>query len=191
MATQSESPATAEELAMPLRTLRGLSDRRLISIDLKGLHDLMDRAGYSEEQQEEVRARRRKLQNRNSAKTSAARKRKQYDSMAETNEQLIRELRRVNKKVARLEGDNAVLQLKAREAVAGHAKATRETEIFKREISLLTSLLSNQGDAVPDVGAVPSVGVDAAVDNVDWQFGVDSAMDAVGGPLPASCPQVS
>jgi hypothetical protein len=58
-----------------------LSDSEIVKMRLEDLTAVMDRHGFSETLRETTRDRRRKLQNRGSAKSSSARKRMNYKHM--------------------------------------------------------------------------------------------------------------
>eukprot|EP00035_Acanthoeca_spectabilis_P019738 m.429506 g.429506 ORF g.429506 m.429506 type:complete len:177 (+) comp17014_c0_seq1:434-964(+) len=156
--------------------LKNMSDHRLITIDLKVLHSLMEKAGYTEDEQEEVRARRRKLQNRNSAKTSAARKRKQYESMTDANKRLRQELEAMHSRVATLEDENAMLRFRADVATRRGSQVMQECDILKREVALLSSLLQNAQAEVQEAR-------EATADST-WLYGVDAVpeVDPVSKP---------
>lgn len=121
---------------------KDMSDRRLTTIHLKDLQNLMDEAPYDEVQQEEIRARRRKLQNRLSAKTSAARKRKQFASMTESSMLVERELQGLRCQVTDLQSENMTLRVQTETARQHEASAVHETELFRRVITMLTSQLA-------------------------------------------------
>jgi chromosome segregation ATPase len=129
---------------------KNMSDRRLTTIHLKDLQVLMDEVSYDVVQQEEVRARRRKLQNRHSAKTSSARKRKQFASMTENSMQVQHELQGLRSELANLQGENMSLRMQMQQAKQREASAVRETALFRRKIGLLTQLLAS-GQQLPRV----------------------------------------
>eukprot|EP00035_Acanthoeca_spectabilis_P028495 m.470962 g.470962 ORF g.470962 m.470962 type:complete len:154 (+) comp30442_c0_seq1:73-534(+) len=131
------------------------TDRLLMKIDLKELQTKMEEAGFSQEQMEELKQRRRRLQNRQSAKTSAARRQSKYDAIAETNDALRAE-------IAELQSQNADLMRQADEARRLAQQAVQENAALRQEVASMSSSLletsthqANAGQFVFPAGIVP------------------------------------
>lgn len=127
---------------MSSKLLETMSDRNITKLSLKRLQTLMDDAGYTEDEQEQVRARRRKLQNRVSAKASAARKHKQFAAVLEKNEILQAQLDEAR-------NQNAILEAKLMEAEKVHALAAEVAQknvSCQQEIARLNVLLCARSD---------------------------------------------
>jgi hypothetical protein len=117
--------------------MKPLSDPELVQGDVKELLVKMDRAGYSEKEKGDMKQRRRRLQNRQSAKLSAARKQGMYDHLAQSNERLQAQMQALRDRNAELE----------REAAAARGVADRamfQAEVYRREIASLSAVLLTQ-----------------------------------------------
>lgn len=126
----------------PPRSMKTITDFELAYVDLKDLNELMDREGYTEEQKRQAKLRRRKVKNRNSAKGSATKKRTQFNSIAQTNKQLLDVVSELQNRNTKLATANNELQQQTEEARQVAAAALQEKEAFQREIERLTARLS-------------------------------------------------
>eukprot|EP00038_Savillea_parva_P030335 m.77148 g.77148 ORF g.77148 m.77148 type:complete len:225 (+) comp9115_c0_seq2:444-1118(+) len=180
---------------MASERLEGMADRDLMNIDLTQLQVLMDAAGYTQKQQEETKSRRRRLQNRNSAKISASRRQSKFDSVSKTNERLRQELERVR-------NETAVLERQRDEARLTASRLAEDNVSLRREIQSLTSMTSIFG-GLPDqprpfsdgtsdqfeaaAGAAAALLPDVGLLNMPGSGGVaySSSLSAPGMPLPA------
>eukprot|EP00035_Acanthoeca_spectabilis_P000562 m.74181 g.74181 ORF g.74181 m.74181 type:complete len:156 (+) comp10278_c0_seq1:276-743(+) len=118
-----------------------MTDEELIDMPLKKLVTLMKKANYSEGQMTSLKSRRRKLQNRNSAKTSAARKQTKYSTVMTSYEKLQRKTRKLEEQNAELEAAYADVLKKAEKTKILAATVAEENKVQRREIELLTALL--------------------------------------------------
>lgn len=124
---------------------------------------MMEDAGYSSEKMEEFRQRRRRLQNRQSARISAERRQSKYDAIAQANEALqsqIEELRAHNAELVRQTEEARQLALRA--AVENHA--------LQQEIAAMSSDsldVSLEVPLSPGVCVAPSQHDGAEVSGVD------------------------
>mmetsp|Transcript_17499 Transcript_17499/g.51828 ORF Transcript_17499/g.51828 Transcript_17499/m.51828 type:complete len:259 (-) Transcript_17499:139-915(-) len=124
-------------------SLDTISDRQLTNMSLKRLQSLMDTAGMTVERREHMKARRRKLQNRMSAKESAARKHRLYAGALEANTIL-------QAQVESLQRRNHFLEERLSELVNIHRAAkqvAKQNLNFQREIEFLTNLLADQSQS--------------------------------------------
>eukprot|EP00036_Acanthoecidae_sp_10tr_P010907 CAMPEP_0182925820 /NCGR_PEP_ID=MMETSP0105_2-20130417/10682_1 /TAXON_ID=81532 ORGANISM="Acanthoeca-like sp., Strain 10tr" /NCGR_SAMPLE_ID=MMETSP0105_2 /ASSEMBLY_ACC=CAM_ASM_000205 /LENGTH=186 /DNA_ID=CAMNT_0025063687 /DNA_START=182 /DNA_END=742 /DNA_ORIENTATION=- len=124
--------------------LWGLSDSALTDTPLKKLHAMMNKAGFSEEEKDALKAKRRKLQNRNSAKTSAKRKQTKYSAMVAENSKLRRALSEKERENVELKSAYNAVARAAEEARAKSRQAAQETGAQKRENELLSLLLAQR-----------------------------------------------
>lgn len=163
-----------------------MSDSRLTTIHLKDLQTLMDEVGYTAIQQEEIRARRRKLQNRHSAKTSSARKRKQFASMTENSMQVQHELQGLRNQIENLRGENVYLRSEAEQAQQRQSSAVHDTGLFLREIGLLTALLTpeQQTSTWPEIESELMSGASGAAEAVPPHPHMMHMGGGMGGRMP-------
>lgn len=124
-----------------------MTDEELIDMPLKKLVTLMKKANYSEGQMTSLKSRRRKLQNRNSAKTSAARKQTKYSTVMTSYEKLQRKTRKLEEQNAELEAAYADVLKKAEKTKILAATVAEENKVQRREIELLTALLEEHESA--------------------------------------------
>jgi hypothetical protein len=125
--------------------LEDLSDNQLATIDFKILMRLMERAGLTEDDISEVKAKRRRLKNRLSARVCSNKKREKCSELEETNMVLVSELSQLKLENARLRQETASLQ----EANAGMQKdaydASSENAQLRAQVSRLTQMLVSAG----------------------------------------------
>eukprot|EP00037_Helgoeca_nana_P021240 m.213773 g.213773 ORF g.213773 m.213773 type:complete len:542 (-) comp25567_c0_seq1:516-2141(-) len=133
----------------PPQSMKTITDFELAYVDLKQLNALMDKDGYTEEQKKQAKLRRRKVKNRTSAKGSATKKRTQYNSIAQTNKQLLTVVSELQNRNTKLTSANSELQQRTEEAQQLAAVALHEKEVFQHEIDRLTSLLSQMQSQSP------------------------------------------
>lgn len=128
-------------------SLESFQDEDLIDMPLKKLVVLMKKANYSCDQMNSLKARRRKLQNRNSAKSSAARKQTKFATIMTTNERLLRKVRKLEEQNQELEAAYADVLKKAETTRTLASSVMEENKVQRREIELLTALLEQQDTA--------------------------------------------
>lgn len=132
------------------KSTKTITDHVLTKVDLKELQVMMEEAGYTLEKMEEVRQRRRRIQNRNSARMSAERRQGKYDAIAQANEVL-------QAKLAELETSNAELMRQTEEARQLAMKAAAENQTLQQEIAAMSADLLQLPSELPgaeEFGAV-------------------------------------
>lgn len=125
--------------------LEDLSDTQLATVDFKILMRLMERAGLTEDDISEVKAKRRRLKNRLSARVCSNKKREKCSELEDTNKVLVAELsqlklenRRLHEETNKLQESNAVMHKNAYEA-------SHENAQLRAQVAHLTQLLVNAG----------------------------------------------
>lgn len=127
---------------MKSKASKSIPDRVLLKVDLKVLQGMMEDAGLSETKMEELRQRRRRLQNRLSAKISAARRQGKYEAIAQSNENL-------QCTIDELKEQNAELVHQLTEARRVAKKAVAENQALQQEIACMSSeLLESPGNDI-------------------------------------------
>eukprot|EP00037_Helgoeca_nana_P019756 m.193683 g.193683 ORF g.193683 m.193683 type:complete len:212 (+) comp24989_c0_seq1:1279-1914(+) len=120
-----------------------MSDVQLSTMSLQDLKVMMEVGPYSTVQIEAIRARRRKIQNRNSAKTSSARKHKQFESMSESTVRVQSVLQQLRDEVIDAQEENTFLRVQNEHAQHFKALAIHQTEICRREVARLQDVLAS------------------------------------------------
>lgn len=126
---------------VPPENVRDITDEQLGIIDLKLLVKLMEKAGYTEDEMQATKTRRRKIKNRNSAKGSANKRRVQMNSIATVNDKLIQVVSGLKSQNDKLQNTNK--ELIQQMAIAQHEaeKAREERERYQAEINRLADLV--------------------------------------------------
>eukprot|EP00035_Acanthoeca_spectabilis_P006087 m.120439 g.120439 ORF g.120439 m.120439 type:complete len:165 (-) comp13344_c0_seq3:1860-2354(-) len=119
---------------MPSKIMKAITDRELVRIDAKTLHTMMEEAECTDDEKDELKTRRRRLQNRHSAKMSAARRQGKWDAIAATNSQLT-------EKIATLEAKNSELALQAHDARIVVERLFKENTVLQHESNELKAEL--------------------------------------------------
>lgn len=121
---------------MSSKTGKTLTDNDLVRVDAKELLDEMERLGYSTKEKTDTKLRRRRLQNRHSAKLSAARKQGVYDHIAQANERLQAQMKELQER-------NAELERQALEERVVKDRLLFQADGYRREIGSLSAIVRN------------------------------------------------
>jgi superfamily II RNA helicase len=125
--------------------LEDLNDHQLATIEFKSLLALMAKANLSDAEVAEVKARRRRLKNRLSARVCSNKKREKCTELEYTNVQLERDLSDLQKANHELKQQNEQYkQMQEMYSKEMYEKA-QENEELKKQIEQLTSLLLQAG----------------------------------------------
>jgi hypothetical protein len=124
-------------------TMKPITDCDLLRMEAKELRAMMDRAGYTKQEKTATKRRRRRLQNRHSAKLSAARRQEEYDDIVTANARLSTQMKA-------LQVRNAKLELESAQARITINQAFLMGEAYRREIASLSAILLTQ--SVGDIG---------------------------------------
>lgn len=148
--SQGSDTATApSSLSCPAPTydvkrFEDLTDHQLATIDFKVLMDLAARAGLNNEELSEVKAKRRRLKNRLSARICSNKKREKCSELEETNKQLCAQVKTLTSENSRLQNMNVVYAKDLDEY-------QQEVARLNRRIEHLTRLLLQQGVSQTDL----------------------------------------
>jgi myosin heavy subunit len=145
-ATPSTS-ATPSQTAMhyDVDRLEDLNDHQLATIEFKSLLALMAKANLSDAEVAEVKARRRRLKNRLSARVCSNKKREKCSELQHTNVQLERDLVEMQKANHDLKQQNEQYKQMHETYAKEMYEKTQENEELKKQIEQLTSLLLQAG----------------------------------------------
>mmetsp|Transcript_9747 Transcript_9747/g.29486 ORF Transcript_9747/g.29486 Transcript_9747/m.29486 type:complete len:215 (+) Transcript_9747:361-1005(+) len=135
-----------------------IPDSELVNADLKALQAQMVQAGYSLDEMEETKVRRRRLHNRLSARLSASRRQNKHEAVVRSNERLRAERKELRERVAELEDANEQLLQQVHDARASADAERRAADALRREIE---KLYSEEGRDCWDGNGSGSVGGDA------------------------------
>eukprot|EP00730_Choanoeca_flexa_P008740 TRINITY_DN12531_c3_g1_i1.p1 TRINITY_DN12531_c3_g1~~TRINITY_DN12531_c3_g1_i1.p1 ORF type:complete len:310 (+),score=69.87 TRINITY_DN12531_c3_g1_i1:109-930(+) len=130
-------------------SLDALSDQQLAMVDFKILMHLMEKAGLNKEQIAEVKARRRRLKNRLSARLCSNKKREKCSELEETNRDLLTTLRELSVENQTLKTDSLRLQEANASLTKASFETSRENALLRAQVAHLTQLLATAG-IVPD-----------------------------------------
>eukprot|EP00045_Choanoeca_perplexa_P002919 m.27653 g.27653 ORF g.27653 m.27653 type:complete len:290 (+) comp11769_c0_seq1:736-1605(+) len=130
-------------------SLDALSDRQLAMVDFKILMHLMTKAGLSKDQIAEVKARRRRLKNRLSARLCSNKKREKCSELEDTNRDLLSTLRDLSAENQTLRSDAHKLQEANSTLTKSSFDAARENAMLRAQVAHLTQMLATAG-IVPD-----------------------------------------
>jgi hypothetical protein len=157
-----------------IQRLADITDEDLIAMNLKRLLTLMKKAECTDAESTAVKLRRRKLQNRNSAKSSAARKQSQFKSVMRSNASVEKKMRKLESRNAELETAYADVVDKAQKTHSMVLQMAAENRRYQLEIDFLSSLLGHQSsssedscsdgglsETLSDPGSEPKVELDA------------------------------
>jgi hypothetical protein len=114
-------------------------------MEAKELRAMMDRAGYTKQEKTATKRRRRRLQNRHSAKLSAARRQEEFDDIVRANARLSTQMKA-------LQVRNAKLELESAHARITIDQANLTKEAYGREIASLSAILLTQSVGAPGFG---------------------------------------
>jgi hypothetical protein len=106
-------------------------------MEAKELCGVMDHAGYTKKEKTATKLRRRRLQNRHSAKVSAARRQDESDHIARANGRLSTQMKALQARNAKLEMESAQARMAINEAYL-------TGEAYRREIASLSAMLLTQ-----------------------------------------------
>eukprot|EP00039_Didymoeca_costata_P030417 m.29440 g.29440 ORF g.29440 m.29440 type:complete len:423 (-) comp8102_c0_seq1:1023-2291(-) len=118
-----------------------LTDYQLAFIDRVKLRQLMEKAGLTPKEMQEVKVRRRKLKNRQSAKNAVGKKKRQFQGLAAANSQLSNTVDKLKRQNAVLQGRNKQLEQSFAKAAQLARQAARERELYEAEIRRLTAMV--------------------------------------------------
>jgi len=130
-------------------SLDALSDRQLAMVDFKILMHLMTKAGLNKDQIAEVKARRRRLKNRLSARLCSNKKREKCSELEDTNRDLLSTLRDLSVENTSLRTETHKMQEANATLTKSSFEAARENAMLRAQVAQLTQLLATAG-IVPD-----------------------------------------
>jgi len=122
--------------------LEDVSDNQLATMDFKILMKLMDKAGLTAEEVNEVKSKRRRLKNRLSARVCSNKKREKCSELEDTNRVLVQELNQLRHENERLRQESSSLQTALHKQALD---AAQEAAVLRVQIAQLTQLLANTG----------------------------------------------
>lgn len=118
-------------------TMKPITDCDLLRMEANELRAMMDRAGYTKQEKTATKSRRRRLQNRHSAKLSAARRQEEYDDIVTANACLSTQMKALQVRNAKLEQETAQARITINQAFL-------MGEAYRREIASLSAILLTQ-----------------------------------------------
>eukprot|EP00037_Helgoeca_nana_P026268 m.295570 g.295570 ORF g.295570 m.295570 type:complete len:192 (-) comp27181_c0_seq3:213-788(-) len=122
-------------------TMKPITDCDLLRMEANELRAMMDRAGYTKEEKTATKSRRRRLQNRHSAKLSAARRQEEFDDIVRTNACLSTQMKALQVRNAKLEQETTQARITINQAFL-------MGEAYRQEIASLSAILLTQSVGV-------------------------------------------
>jgi len=126
-------------------SLTDLSDQELAMIDFKILTQLMAEAGLSKSEVADVKAKRRRLKNRLSARLCSNKKREKCSELEDTNRDLLAKLRQVAQENKTLKSETNRLKEANTALTKSSAEAQREAATLRAQVNQLTQMLARAG----------------------------------------------
>ncbi|EGD73111.1 hypothetical protein PTSG_04825 [Salpingoeca rosetta] len=142
--TRSSNSSSSGAPTYDVKRFEDLTDHQLATIDFKILMDLASRAGLSNDELAEVKAKRRRLKNRLSARICSNKKREKCSELEETNRKLSAQVKSLSSENSRLQNMNVVYAKDLDEY-------QQEVARLNHRIEHLTRLLLQQGISQSDL----------------------------------------
>lgn len=138
--------------------MKSIADNELMQMDVKVLQTMLDEAGYSGVEIDAMKQRRRRLQNRQSAKLSAARRQGEFDSIVQLNARLTKTVVELEARNAELVQQLAKANQMALQIRAVADQAIRENEALRMRLATQhpTTSADSADDPSPDRQLVPT-----------------------------------